>query len=70
MFNKTLDEFNKFTEKFKSQNYEKIKNKCLTEKVLFVDDTFPANDLSLLKNNSMNGIVWKRPHVIIFLKRN
>ena len=65
MFNKTLEEFNKFTEKFKAQNYEKIKNKCLAEKILFVDTTFPANDSSLLKNKLMNGIVWKRPHVII-----
>jgi hypothetical protein len=68
MSNKTLEEYNKFTEKFKIQNYERIKSKCLENNELFVDTTFPANDTSLFKNKIMNGIVWKRPHVIDFKK--
>ena len=60
-----MNEFSKFTEKFKVQNYDKIKNKCLEKSELFVDDLFPANESILFKDKIMNGIVWKRPHVFI-----
>ena len=65
MLKNTLDEFNMFSEKFKVQNYDKIKRQCLENSDLFKDNTFPANDSILFKTKLMNGIVWKRPHVKI-----
>ena len=51
--------------KFKKQKYDKLKSDLLSKKKLFVDEQFPANDSSLFKTKTKNGIVWKRPHVIL-----
>ena len=67
MLNKTLGEFNQFSEKFTSQNYDKLKRKCLENSELFIDNEFPANDSIIFKDKVMNGIVWKRPQVKIVL---
>lgn len=54
--------------KFSNQKYDRIKSECLKQEKLFVDDLFLPNDKSLFKRvNKLNGIVWKRPHVRLFL---
>ena len=50
--------------RFKNQNYEKIRSNCLSKTELFTDSEFPANYTSLFRSKRLNGIEWKRPHVI------
>jgi hypothetical protein len=53
--------------KFSQQSYSSLKSKFNNSKKLFVDDFFPPNDSSLFKSSRrINGIVWKRPHVIFY----
>ena len=49
--------------KFKSQNYYKLKSDCKKKGNLFVDNLFPANDSILFKAQSLTGVEWKRPYV-------
>ena len=49
--------------KFKKQNYRKLKASCENEKRLFVDDLFLPNESSIYKSRRLHGIQWKRPHV-------
>ncbi|XP_034163674.2 calpain-3 isoform X3 [Pangasianodon hypophthalmus] len=52
---------------FSGQDFNALKQDCLKKKVLFEDDTFPANVESLgykelgPKSNKVKNIVWKRP---------
>jgi hypothetical protein len=53
-------------EPFKGQDYWKIKNDCLKNKILFEDPLFAANESSLFLNRQLTGgIAWKRPQEII-----
>jgi hypothetical protein len=57
--------------KFSQQSYSSLRDKCLNSKKLFVDDLFPPNDSSLFRSSRrINGIVWKRPHVIFKLYKD
>jgi calpain len=46
-----------------NQDYSKIKQECLSNNRLFVDNAFPANHESLTRfKRPEKNIVWKRPH--------
>ncbi|XP_073995012.1 calpain-B-like isoform X2 [Rhodnius prolixus] len=49
------------------QDYNKLKEQCLSRATLFEDPEFPANDSSIFLNESNypNPIVWKRPGEIV-----
>lgn len=51
--------------KFKDQNYDKIKSKCLSNGELFTDHLFPAGDSILFKSKRLGTVEWKRPNVNI-----
>lgn len=46
-----------------NQNYEILKQTCLSRNLLFEDDTFPANESSIWRVNKIDckNIKWKRP---------
>ncbi|RNA25140.1 calpain-2 catalytic subunit-like [Brachionus plicatilis] len=47
---------------FLNQNFDELKKKCLQNKILFEDNTFPANKLSISnKTNDGESYIWKRP---------
>ena len=50
-------------ERFKNQNYEKLKSSCLANNQLFVDSMFPAGPDVLFKSKRVD-VEWKRPHQI------
>jgi len=50
-------------ERFKNQNYEKLKRSCLANNQLFVDSLFPAGPDVLFKSKRVD-VEWKRPHQI------
>ena len=52
---------------FLGQNYEKIKEDCLKNNKLFVDDKFPAENSSLFKFNEKYAlnVTWRRPLEIL-----
>ncbi|CAG7722886.1 unnamed protein product [Allacma fusca] len=48
------------------QDFEKIKEKCLAEGVLFEDDEFPAEDSTIFFSRSARRpFQWRRPHEIV-----
>ena len=53
---------------FANQNYEKIRNQCLKNKVVFVDPMFPPSNSSLFLRednwNKNHNIEWKRANEI------
>ena len=50
-----------------NQNYQDIKNACLSQQgSLFEDDKFPASKSSLGKYKTPStNVTWKRPHEIV-----
>ena len=50
--------------RFKNQDYDKLRSKCRSEGQLFVDTLFSANDSILFKSKRIQGVQWKRPHVL------
>ncbi len=51
-------------QRFKNQNYSRLKSSCVSKGKLFVDTTFPATSESLFKSKHIN-CQWKRPHEIV-----
>lgn len=53
---------------FQAQDFLKLRQKCLINKALFVDDKFPADRRSigsgLLPLKKVDKVVWKRPSVM------
>ena len=46
-----------------NQNYDLIKEQCISSDILFEDPEFPAYESSLFKfNKAEKKIFWKRPH--------
>lgn len=63
---KTLKKSPKFLKIVKSnyKTFSSLKKKCISQKQLFIDDTFPPTNSSLyLDINYNNDIIWKRPGV-------
>lgn len=56
--------------KFKDQNYDKIKSKCLSNGELFTDHLFPAGDSILFKSKRLGTVEWKRPNVNIWISKH
>ncbi len=54
-------------EKFLDQDFQRIKQFCLKERLRFVDNLFPPEMKSIglgpLKRDELWRVVWKRPHV-------
>lgn len=51
---------------YKNQNYEELKNECLSKGCLFEDPLFPAVDQSIFYTKPLPyGCTWKRPHEIV-----
>ncbi|MEE6473662.1 hypothetical protein FKM82_010131 [Ascaphus truei] len=55
-------------QKFKGQDFDDIREYCYSRRLLFEDDTFPANlstiGPELLSKEKLNSIKWKRPNEI------
>lgn len=53
--------------KFNNQDFNHLRDYCLSRGLLFEDDTFPARISSigpgLLSENELRRIKWKRPNV-------
>lgn len=51
-----------------NQNFYELKQKCLSERILFKDESFLPDDRSLKRTRNLSNdekICWKRPHEII-----
>ncbi|KAM4694187.1 calpain-13-like [Discoglossus pictus] len=55
-------------QKFKDQDFDRIRESCFNKRLLFEDETFPANVTSigtqLLSREKLAKITWKRPREI------
>ncbi|XP_020783915.2 calpain-1 catalytic subunit-like [Boleophthalmus pectinirostris] len=56
-------------EKFDNQDYQQLKQSCLSKRMRYIDDKFPPDTRSIgdgiLKSSDMNKVVWVRPHKIV-----
>lgn len=56
-----------FPRKFKDQDFNLLRDLCLSQGMLFEDDTFPAHLSSigprLLQGVNLHQLTWKRPSV-------
>ncbi|ELV10715.1 Calpain-13 [Tupaia chinensis] len=55
--------------KFKDQDFNSLRDRCLSRGRLFKDETFPAMDSSigqkLLQGKNLTSLEWKRPQVMV-----